>query len=109
MPYDITIKHSIDPQRVADLMVTAIEGGSGYWCKSIDNDAPYGQASTYDRPINWTVHPDGGDPVQLTNEGILRGFCLMAEQYETSHWADFLEENEDADTADVFLQLALFG
>jgi hypothetical protein len=45
---------------------------------------------------------------RLDLEAIDRGLQLMADKYPR-HFADFVGENEDASTGDVFLQLCLFG
>ena len=37
-----------------------------------------------------------------------KGLDLMAGEHQR-HWQDFINENDDADTADVFMQLCLFG
>ena len=44
----------------------------------------------------------------LDEETIRRGLSLMPEK-ATKAWCDFLLEREDAETAFVFVQLALFG
>jgi hypothetical protein len=44
----------------------------------------------------------------LGKSEIEKGLSLMAEAY-SKHFSDFIEENDDADTADTFLQLCLFG
>lgn len=46
----------------------------------------------------------------LNLSSIRKGLQLMAESKEYAHhWRDFLAENDDAITADVFLQFCLFG
>ena len=45
---------------------------------------------------------------RLDRAALGRGLSLMPHKY-THHWRDFVEENSDAITADVFLQLCLFG
>jgi hypothetical protein len=112
----INVPITITGRRIADLMVTAIEGGSGYWCKQIDLRAGiatakpwYDDAQLYEGLFSIALVTDEGEEVRITNEGLEKAFQLMAEQFQTSHWSDFLEENEDADTADVFLQLWAFG
>jgi hypothetical protein len=39
---------------------------------------------------------------------MVRGLQLMADKYP-NHFADFMQENDDATTSDVFLQLSVFG
>jgi hypothetical protein len=56
--------------------------------------------------------PEGDDahfkPVKVTNEHLQRGLTLLAEKHPR-HWNDFLNENTDADTGDIFLQLCVLG
>jgi hypothetical protein len=56
------------------------------------------------------MEDEDGDKFTLNKAAIIRGKELMATdpQY-SSHYADVLRENDDADTGDVFLQLCLFG
>lgn len=44
----------------------------------------------------------------LDLKAVRKGLRLMKEQYPC-HWADLVEENDDLDTGDVWLQLAVFG
>jgi hypothetical protein len=44
----------------------------------------------------------------LDRVAILEGLRIMAEK-EPRHFADFMTENDDADTGDVFLQCCLYG
>ena len=179
----------ITPRRIADLMVTAIEGGIGYWCKSVKclsavgimkvgeaynafdgsqilmvGVGPENRGTTYetmfdelgvhrystrdfgrvtgttDDPRSLKLGPwydcediyaeskpellisvTELDPCEedkghdgrhlLTLAKMERGFALMQEfgRPKGFHWRDFITENEDAITADVWFQLAVFG
>ena len=48
------------------------------------------------------------DRYPITIDNIRKGLELMRDQYPR-HYADLIEENDDAITGDVFLQLAVFG
>jgi hypothetical protein len=48
------------------------------------------------------------DRYPITIDNIRKGLELMRDQYPR-HYADLVEENDDAITGDVFLQLAVFG
>jgi hypothetical protein len=41
-------------------------------------------------------------------EAIKVGLALMADKYP-EHWGNFMSENDDAETGDVFFQLVCFG
>ena len=45
---------------------------------------------------------------ELTLKGVRKGLRLMKKEYP-SHYADLVEENDDAETGDIWLQLAVFG
>lgn len=44
----------------------------------------------------------------ITLDDVRKGLELMRDLYP-QHWADLMEENDDAITGDVWLQLAVFG
>lgn len=122
---------------MADLLTTALEGGSGYWIDFVDIFYPKGHTSasykeggefedkhSYGIPVYNVWMYDGGylkihteDEVDnkkvfvFDMKAIKKGFELMSKGKATPirHWNDFVNDNYDADTADVFLQLALFG
>lgn len=117
-------------QILADLLSSAFEGGSNYWCIlngrtppteivfRTEPHAPPGQTYLQDFPIN----PGGSlrfvaldnDVINGRTEFLLdraaleRGFKLLEERYPR-HYRDAINEDGDADTGDVFLQLCLFG
>lgn len=112
-----------EDQRVIDLLNCALEGGSNYWIQSHQKNYPPGKGyASYEFAYLEVPFDEGGSISFFTGdkgidglEGKLLnrasmedGLRLMAEKYP-KHWADFIGENEDADTGDVFLQLALFG
>ena len=47
-------------------------------------------------------------PADLNSAACARGLQLMAEDW-SRHFQAFRDENEDAETGDVFLQLCVFG
>lgn len=121
---DVTM--SIPKSRIADLLCYAFEGGVGYWCRIVgyrEPDEPrsiWGEDTIYrhvDYPLTGgavvcqvTEDETGDEPktMVLDQAAVERGLRLMAEK-APRHWADFLTENEDACTGDVFVQLALLG
>lgn len=127
----LTIQVSVTFERIADMMVGAVEGGSGYWCNGF-YPAPDDHSQTLKRAIDlagngpWysvdSYWRDGGkaalryDPPTDSDNGarvigtaeIFEGLNKMAAQ-APQHFADLVNENDDAITADVFLQMILFG
>lgn len=111
----------IEDQRVIDLITSALEGGSNYWyiidisqSRLVD-----GVEFLVEQPMkDGILHielldPDEG-PInyktawRLSRASAEAGLVIMATKYP-AHFADFLAENDDAITGDVFLQCALFG
>lgn len=133
------VKKEISENRIHDLLTCAIEGGTGYWCQIQNGDgdikypeglswddfkiggslnssdncvSPYGliaMTEGMELPLADAEYPDDPDEQwTLNREKIQRGLDLMAEKYP-KHFADFMSENEDDITADVFFQLAVLG
>lgn len=124
----VTVQHNITLETARNLLVSAFEGGSNYWMKldkyicppgtTLDDFKEGGKLSCPD----W--HPayilptikDGAMGIvdsekvkhTLTREKLLNGFDVMAKKYP-KHFQNIVDENDDAETADVLLQCALFG
>lgn len=125
---NIEVKQSIPLGRVSDLLTSALEGGSNYWYTiekaqkpktwSYSSFEPKGKPSPYtvDIPLNkggvlFISDMEGDDEKKLYRldlKAIKRGLQVMASN-EPKHWGDFMSENDDAITGDVFLQCCLFG
>lgn len=127
MRYDdlqVTVQTTVPWQRVADLLCTGLEGGySNSWLHSfyLDGDADespwYADAKLLAHgPLRIVAHFD--DPKEEEGEGNGRksidraaiGYALqlMASKFPR-HYADFVQENDDAITGDVFLQCLILG
>lgn len=126
---NIEIKLQIPAKRFASLLTCALEGGSGYWANIEEKirpddpkpvlDAGWENARVWlaDYPLqpggailisDRTASPNDVRTERLDYSAVIRGAYVMAERYPRQ-WADFLSENEDAETGDVFLQCCLFG
>ena len=116
---EIIITQKILIDRVKDLMCSAFEGGSNYWYfiqEEHGEEAEY----TWEKPFEGgylmisDIQADDPQlkdkPVRLDLQAIEKGLKLLAasEDYR-HHWCDFIRENDDATTADVFLQFCVFG
>ena len=118
----------LSAERISDTLCCAFEGGSNYWYR----------IEKFVRPVNFNNTPkdevefrhlsyplnEGGSLVisnkpvaeeegelktaTLNIASIQKGLELMAAKYPR-HFNDIVNENEDADTGDVLLQLCLWG
>ena len=107
--------NEITSQRISDLLCTAFEGGSNYWATSPDNNASeVGAEYSFEAPLNqngFFVIEDLEDDNKryiVNSDSIDKGLQVMAENFG-HHFQDFLNENYDACTGDVFLQCCVFG
>jgi hypothetical protein len=110
-----------------DVLITAFEGGSNHWIRVIDYVEPPGSC------FRQKNHPDGEEiqkyasyPLTeggavliwsddephnkriLDREAVRRGVNIMKTKY-LRHYTEMVEENFDADTADVLVQCAVLG
>ncbi len=115
-------------QDVSDLLCSAFEGGSNYWymieefgmppeLKGVPDEKVFrhldyptregGYLLVSDRKI---VECEGGEVTirKIDRDRLKVALNLMSQKYPR-HFADFINENGDADTGDVFLQLAVLG
>lgn len=97
----------ITNQMIADLFVTAYEGGSNHWL-----DRTMGRQHGHNYGPNMTAYivfaDDDHTPYSISWNTIQTGLKIMQRDYPR-HWADLINDNMDADTADVFLQCVCFG
>ena len=106
---------NITDQLITDLLITAMEGGSNYWVDEVDyNYIPFdAQSPRYARLSECRKHGmivfnmEDMPTYRLRWDMLHPGLELMKEKYPR-HYAAITDESWDAETADVFLQLALF-
>lgn len=125
---EISVKVPITKKRISDMLCCAFEGGSNYWYWIDKFIKPPVLGWQYDpkqvfKHLDYPLN-DGGALIISDKEddspakskktykldliSITRGLHVMAEK-EPRHFADFLSEDDDATTGDVFLQCCLFG
>ncbi|WOF44318.1 hypothetical protein KNJ79_05145 [Sphingopyxis indica] len=113
---DATVTHTLTASMLADLMVTAIEGGCGYWASDLelvsgtDEYEPpyYADARFYLSPFKLALTDCMRDVHTIESDTLEKGWRLLNELYPRRALA-VVEETYDAEDADVFLQLAVFG
>jgi hypothetical protein len=116
--FQVTTTTEISDERISNLLCSALEGGINYW----------GHISEYINPNNVECkykhlelpliegcgimiqdsEDDEEAPVLLNREAMQKGLKILGEKYAW-HLKAFLEENDDADTGDAFVQCSLFG
>ena len=122
----------VDKKRLADLICAGFEGGIGYWAQIVGYVKP-AEVWQWDLSAAYVQYPlsEGGavllrevdesstaieamgesvgksTVLRLDLEAVERGLRLFAAY--PKHVDDFITENEDATTGDVFLQLCLLG
>lgn len=115
----ITTTVNVPVQRIADMMVGAIEGGSTYWCQSVRLIEPakrswserpwYAASEVYiDPTVRICIETDEGDSHYVGADSFRAALELMCAKYG-NHFRDLVGETDDAITADVFLQLVALG
>jgi hypothetical protein len=117
----ININTEVADERIKDLLCNALEGGSNYWYVIKGYNYPEGQTKEslklefphLDLPFDGGsltigVFGDNAYDKVLDKEALLKGLKIMARDY-LKHYTDFISENDDAITGDVFLQCALYG
>jgi hypothetical protein len=105
----------VDRQRVVDTLINALEGGSNYWIEkyslgSGEDDSEKELQNILNNKATMTIQENERDAktYQLTGECFEKALQKMANMYSW-HFKNLVDENDDAETADVLLQLATFG
>lgn len=124
------VSQTVSSKDIADLIVTAFEGGSAYWCQSAYltkvpdytpepdqvNVVQYSHHQVYDGDFLFKVGFD--DPEGEEGEGkgrkdigpaeLQAGLNIFATKYP-ERFGNWLKENYDAEDADVFWQCVVLG
>lgn len=117
----VTVTQEIPISRVANLLCSALEGGSNYWAEIVKFTPPTSETFTENkdfRHLHYPLNPGGSLTILDSEEGkkhkldlsaIEKGLQKMADSEYNWHFGNFMAENDDAETGDVFLQFCLFG
>ena len=89
-----------------DIFVTAIEGGINYWASVVEYD-PTEDSDWYASVLD--VNSETGFVLIINKNVIKHGIKALAQSRHLHHLDDLVEDNMDATTADVIVQMALFG
>lgn len=128
MSVNVTMEMSFTNDRIKDLICSGMEGGIAYWARISEYvDPPEApdlnklftrSGSKLYKHNQYPLIPDaaviledaetGEGPWRFDLDAVKKGLQVMSQKYP-KHFADFMEENEDADTGDAFIQCCLFG
>lgn len=106
-------------KHVKNLLVSAFEGGSNYWYilqahnkKMVPESRFVSELLAYEEGTILLSDSDGqlNKPKLLTHSDIIKAWHIFTTNADYScHYADVLSGNDDAETGDIFLQIAVFG
>tara|TARA_R100000951_G_scaffold99407_2_gene89741 strand:+ start:144 stop:515 length:372 start_codon:yes stop_codon:yes gene_type:complete len=107
---------TVTQDHIGSLLCSAFEGGSNYWysleqySKTEDGYLDYWGLADPDGSQQWIVvdREDVHEKHHLNRVAIQRGLQVLANKYP-ERLQEIVQEDADAETADVFLQCALFG
>lgn len=106
---NIIVNIEVPDQTIVDLFITACEGGSNYWCAKVTPTVKVESDPYVDMLQGFTATDrETGRVIKVSPEQIQMGLARMAEQYP-HHFQDMVNDNHDAVTADVLLQMCVFG
>lgn len=102
----ISVRHYFDVEDIKGLLDSASHGSS-YWASSgLEYECETEKALT---PTGSKLYDHEGEQnLVLTLGKIKKGLRIFAKEHP-SHFSDFLRENYDMTTGDMFLQCCLFG
>ena len=108
------IEKEVTTQLISDMLITAIESSISYWCGSISSnfnnyksDIPY-YANCFDQNWSIIIKPHDEDFITLNIQSIQNGLNLMANK-QPKHFFNMINDDYDAQTADVFFQYVALG
>ena len=113
MGFKVKTEFEVTNQMVDDLLCTAFEGGSNYWCDKVTAvDWPEGAEWASDvltRGGELIIYHEGLEESNTIGpDDIQPALQKMADDYP-KHFTDLINDYADADTADVFLQCITLG
>ena len=99
-----------------DLLCSALEGGSNYWYEIVgdnmsETDSQFMSAVPTTETGFLMIDDQEGqldEPFRLNRSALVKGFGIFKEKYPR-HYKDAVNEDDDADTGDIFLQCCIFG
>ena len=129
---NFVVKFEVPVDEIRSLLVGALEGGSNYWMRIENYKFPEGTTKDDFKTGKYAVKSSCGywciayvlpfvenGGVVIADDEDEKEYVLDLTKIQTGlqamavkaprHFADFISENHDAETSDVFLQMCLFG
>jgi hypothetical protein len=121
--FQINIPVTITEEQIENIIVGALEGGSNYWYLIGEGIPPQDESGrTMSERITHEIinnpeyklaihdlEDEEGEPLgYLTQEGMIKAFEIVATNYNW-HYQNLINEEDDAETHDVFFQCAVMG
>jgi hypothetical protein len=127
--FNFTVPTKVTPQQICNLLCTAFDGNmtscwAGWktimpdesdwsWCtpedrKTWDDVRKCYVAAMCGGMVVIVDHEEDDKEYILDRAALHRGVKAMSEKFP-EHWADFINENDDAITGDIFVQCCVFG
>jgi len=106
---NVKIEIEIKISDIDNLLINGVEQAIGYWCRNWEG--PYTMAELKITDATVTEHDEDTNKYtdhQINYDRVILGLKQFAKN-EPKHFADMLAENDDGETADVFIQTCLFG
>ena len=109
---EVEAKVRIEEKRIADLLITALDGGSNYWADlygSLEDIMNGGTVSVVDAETGESLGIVCYQSIATALQLMAKGEDRNGKKIPIRHWQAIVEENDDAETADVFFQMAVMG
>jgi len=114
--FEVQVRTEVHAKTLGEVLAAALNDGSVYWINHVKWKWPVGATPRmsltallfeYGGAVHiWQIEEN--TPCALDMNVVEQGLKTMSEKYPKHTW-DLLSENDDATTADVFLQCCLFG
>lgn len=105
-PFNVKCEVSIPSKSIEYLFISALEGGSNYWCGKVEHLSRVKEEDYYTSLLNgFKCYDTEAEKWYTVNKHDIADALQNMATYHKKHFNDLLAENDDAITADVFLQL----
>ena len=114
----ISVPITVSEQMLSNLLISALEGGSNYWIRELSLFDRYAKRTRRltDNPVRnlqsiMVLADDDGTWYRVDmppHPCLEKGLKIMAANH-TNHFTNLINDDDDAETGDVFIQCCIFG